>query len=510
MTEGTTRVSYKERLAGIGSLIDDEIENMVKREVEAALARFKQSQSSDQNLQDRRPQPTESEIEEALLLVEAQSDQNSILEFLALKPDLLSNYQIFRVADDNLRSYILRRLSDCHLKMLFKSCCESGDSDSSSAIILEWRLRLVNFEDRNCEPCPILMIRSGNIEGIEKLFESGLNISVESREGNNIVHEAIQTRDARVVESVLHHIPVESMGEYLSKRNLEGKSAMEMEASDGIKDLVQSHWLVVLSLEGNQCYKEGRFDEAVEKYKEAVTLCETIPGDSKAENIVKLEYNCGRALFRRGCFVDCIQHCVRCIEIDPSYLNAYSQIAQAKIELLDYAGAKKDYETLVTMLTSKGSIEPPSRQVNEIRLKLLEIDQILRTDHYTILGIDKFFTDEQKIKSAYRQLARRFHPDKVMGESEDVRARCRNQFARIQTAYEILSGPSKEEYDLNLRIQLGTEAVRQSLLLRRRQSCESSPPTSPVIRQMRMRQFLGSEGKSPGDVSRSFDVLYRN
>lgn len=63
-------------------------------------------------------------------------------------------------------------------------------------------------------------------------------------------------------------------------------------------------------------------------------------------------------------------------------------------------------------------------------------------DYYKILGVAEFDTAEN-IKSAYRKLARKWHPD-VAGNTEDVLSK----FKEINEAYEILSNQVKKaEYD---------------------------------------------------------------
>ena len=63
-------------------------------------------------------------------------------------------------------------------------------------------------------------------------------------------------------------------------------------------------------------------------------------------------------------------------------------------------------------------------------------------DYYKILGIAEFETAEN-IKSAYRKLAREWHPD-IAGNSPETLLR----FKEINEAYEILSNKiKKEEYD---------------------------------------------------------------
>jgi len=60
-------------------------------------------------------------------------------------------------------------------------------------------------------------------------------------------------------------------------------------------------------------------------------------------------------------------------------------------------------------------------------------------DYYRILGVDRS-ADEKTIKSAYRKLARKYHPD--VNKGQDAR------FKEINEAYEVLSDPEKRRrYD---------------------------------------------------------------
>jgi molecular chaperone DnaJ len=67
---------------------------------------------------------------------------------------------------------------------------------------------------------------------------------------------------------------------------------------------------------------------------------------------------------------------------------------------------------------------------------------VQKRDYYEVLGIDRQ-ADEQAIKTAYRKLAHKFHPDKNPGDhaSED-------RFKEASEAYEVLSDPDKRaRYD---------------------------------------------------------------
>ena len=62
-------------------------------------------------------------------------------------------------------------------------------------------------------------------------------------------------------------------------------------------------------------------------------------------------------------------------------------------------------------------------------------------DYYRILGVDRS-ADDKAIKSAYRKLARKHHPDVAKG------AGTAEKFKEINEAYEVLSDPDKRRrYD---------------------------------------------------------------
>ncbi|MBK7817796.1 MAG: DnaJ domain-containing protein [Sphingobacteriaceae bacterium] len=54
---------------------------------------------------------------------------------------------------------------------------------------------------------------------------------------------------------------------------------------------------------------------------------------------------------------------------------------------------------------------------------------------YSVLGIDSSATEEA-IKKAYRQMAIRYHPDKVAAMGEEYQKGAKEKFQKIQEAYE--------------------------------------------------------------------------
>ena len=63
-------------------------------------------------------------------------------------------------------------------------------------------------------------------------------------------------------------------------------------------------------------------------------------------------------------------------------------------------------------------------------------------DYYSTLGVSRT-ASEKEIKSAYRKLARKFHPDVNPGDNK-----AEEQFKEIAEAYEVLSSSEKrKKYD---------------------------------------------------------------
>ena len=64
-----------------------------------------------------------------------------------------------------------------------------------------------------------------------------------------------------------------------------------------------------------------------------------------------------------------------------------------------------------------------------------------KRDYYEVLGISKNATDDE-IKKAYRQLAKKYHPDTSTEEN------AQEKFKEVQEAYEVLKDPQKRaNYD---------------------------------------------------------------
>jgi DnaJ-class molecular chaperone len=68
-------------------------------------------------------------------------------------------------------------------------------------------------------------------------------------------------------------------------------------------------------------------------------------------------------------------------------------------------------------------------------------------DYYKILGVAKSASSEE-LQKAYRKLARKYHPDLHADSDEKEKQRAKQEFQKVQQAYDVLSDPKKRKmYD---------------------------------------------------------------
>lgn len=85
-----------------------------------------------------------------------------------------------------------------------------------------------------------------------------------------------------------------------------------------------------------------------------------------------------------------------------------------------------------------------------ISLVLLLPLLVVAQDYYSILGLGRDASDKE-VKSAYRQLSKKYHPDKNPGDDE-----AHHKFIEVGEAYEVLSDPEKRKiFD-----QYGADALK--------------------------------------------------
>ncbi len=125
------------------------------------------------------------------------------------------------------------------------------------------------------------------------------------------------------------------------------------------------------------------------------------------------------------------------------------------------------------------------------------------TDYYQVLGVGRD-AQSTEIKQAYRQLAKRYHPDRNQGSEEATQ-----RFKQIHEAYEVLSNETtRQDYDAkSARTTSGQQAQQRQKTQSETKGRTSTNPASFNAEQMRKQfdQFFGYQDKSKAESTKSKD-----
>ncbi|KAK9879729.1 hypothetical protein WA026_006789 [Henosepilachna vigintioctopunctata] len=187
--------------------------------------------------------------------------------------------------------------------------------------------------------------------------------------------------------------------------------------------------------EGNEAYKNCKFQEALNLYSEALNID---PLNKKTN--AKLYFNRATVLSRLNKIKEAVDDCSSALNLDGAYLKALLRRAKCYMDLGEYEEAVKDYEKINKMDKSRES----RRLLQDAKIAL---KRSKRKDYYKVLGVDRNATDDE-IKKAYRKRALIHHPDRHANASDGEKKEQEKKFKEVGEAYGILSDPKKKcRYD---------------------------------------------------------------
>lgn len=187
--------------------------------------------------------------------------------------------------------------------------------------------------------------------------------------------------------------------------------------------------------DGNEAYKNCKFQEAYNLYTEALAID---PLNKKTN--AKLYFNRATVSSRLSKTKEAIQDCSAALNLDDSYLKALLRRAKCYMDLGAFEEAVKDYEKVCKMDKSRDN----KRLLQDAKLALKKSK---RKDYYKILGVDRNATEDE-IKKAYRRRALDHHPDRHANATDEEKKEQEKKFKELGEAYGILSDPKKKaRYD---------------------------------------------------------------
>ncbi len=136
-------------------------------------------------------------------------------------------------------------------------------------------------------------------------------------------------------------------------------------------------------------------------------------------------------------------------------------------------------------------------------------DKLAKLDYYTLLGIDAR-ASLADVKRAFRQFARRYHPDRFSDAEAAKRDRATAIYRRGSEAYQVLTDPrTRAAYDEALRRgQLRLDATERDRAIRKPDDAPAAR-TGPPIQSAQARLFFekGVEAAHQGNWRKCWHLL---
>jgi DnaJ like chaperone protein len=170
---------------------------------------------------------------------------------------------------------------------------------------------------------------------------------------------------------------------------------------------------------------------------------------------LRAEVDCVRAFIRQNFGESAVEEAINILRgLEKQTLNIYS-VGQQIAQNMNYSQRLQLFHYLVQIAIADGEFAKSEKGVLEaigatISLNGSDISSVIAMFYkdtnsaYTVLGISPSATDDE-VRTAYRKMAMKNHPDKVATLGPDVQKAAAEKFRQVQEAYEAI----KKERGMN-------------------------------------------------------------
>ncbi|KAJ7460673.1 hypothetical protein FB451DRAFT_1096425 [Mycena latifolia] len=301
-----------------------------------------------------------------------------------------------------------------HARLALDKCLQ-GIEGEGGEIPTEWRLWRVELE-----------LARGNLEGANTAANDALRLNTNSPDvltarGLVLFLSGRLPQALQHVQSALRGDPGHEPAQRLRKR---------------VKDVER------LKEEGNNAFKLGRLEEAIEKYGEALDRIGEADEEAKGGQIrATLLSNRATSLLKLNRHEEALRDTDASLELTPASFKALRTRARIYLHLEKYDQAVGDFKSAIQQVGMDGSAGEADVRALKTELKKAEaaLKRSKTKDYYKILGVARDCT-EQEIRKGYRRESLKHHPDK--GGDEE-------KFKLVVEANAVLSDPQRRErYDM--------------------------------------------------------------
>ncbi|RWS24712.1 dnaJ subfamily C member 7-like protein, partial [Leptotrombidium deliense] len=125
--------------------------------------------------------------------------------------------------------------------------------------------------------------------------------------------------------------------------------------------------------DGNKLYKEGRYNEALKRYSEAIEIC---------PDMVAYYGNRCACLLMMGRISEALEDAQKCIKLDPNFVKGYVREAKCYVVLGDLSAAKRSFENIQRLEPNNKEMIVEVENVQRIEKLIAEHDKALAKNEY--------------------------------------------------------------------------------------------------------------------------------